>query len=141
MEFLRRIPEFQPASSGVTGYGGRAPSPPYMHVRGRVPNNRLPFSLGMLRTVARNRGAGLQIVPTLRAAPCRAAAAVVKKFPRGPPPTRTGILSGRRIREDSSTTTIFLSGATYRVSISASGTTRVLRIDRINGCKRTLDTG
>lgn len=92
----QRIPEFHAASRDRS-----TPAHARTNVRGRVPNNRLPLSLGMLRTAT-----GLQIVLTLRVLrplpsqlPCTA---VVKKFPRGssPPPSSPpsrplGILNGR----------------------------------------------
>lgn len=46
---------------GVTGQERMQAAHARTNVRGRVPNNRLPLSLGMLRTAT-----GLQIVPTLR---------------------------------------------------------------------------
>lgn len=52
----QRIPEFHAASRDRS-----TPAHARTNVRGRVPNNRLPLSLGMLRTAT-----GLQIVLTLR---------------------------------------------------------------------------
>lgn len=93
------------------------------NVRGRVSNNRLPLSLGMLRTAT-----SLQIVPTLRVLLLSLpphplhfpAQPLSRNFPGAPPVAPTGILNGYR-----SDIHVFATN-------SASIRSRELRISRIS---------